>query len=416
MNTFFAAVIGFDTIDVSAVAVAEIRVDEQSTILPLSIPHNHASDECLGTPPKGQLPNDLANPRDSNVCKGADSGNFGILDSPFFEDHRIVSAKINPDGDFTACLETSSLTQRAALALATGLDHSIQPWPSGDPGNSFVWGSINDPNQPGRDDCAADIEPPEIPYILLTQSGEAGLELHEGLVGPSRFDGSPSRLRQTGGIGTRLSFGISGDAGFNLDNVGLWEYLDNPLGQPSNLPDVCKRTYYEPLGSAGGRTATEAIIECVEGPRLPSARPGPEFSASIIESPRFALVPVLGYAAGSLTGGQNYGIVEFKPVYIQSSWYDCRKGSQQEFCFFLPSDFDFADPDNPMAADYSILFNPGEGTSAPLAMDRDGIPETLAVVPTLQGISAIVLEWEWLYDGAKNDLGGVAPLSVSLFE
>ncbi|RPI20048.1 MAG: hypothetical protein EHM57_08685, partial [Actinobacteria bacterium] len=60
VETAFARVIGMDTITVGAFAIAEIRYSDQSAILPMSLPSNHEAEECLGTPPSGQLKLDEA--------------------------------------------------------------------------------------------------------------------------------------------------------------------------------------------------------------------------------------------------------------------------------------------------------------------------------------------------------------------
>jgi Flp pilus assembly protein TadG len=405
VNTAFASVIGFDTIDVSAVAIAEIRVDEQSAILPLSLPQDFGAEECLGTPPSGQLHN-----RDTGVCTGPTSGNFGLLNSPFFEEH-----SLNGLPAFNSCGGNPypNFSTRAPFHLALGIDHAIQPWPTSE--GAIPLGDLN-PIPTGGDTCAADTAPPEIPYVLFTETGFNFPELHAGLVGSDTFDGSASRLRQTGGAGDgadeRLSFVINGSS-YSLDNIGLWEYLIEPntQGNANNANPKCEPTHYGGSGAIG-RTATEDIVDCLEAGRL-AANWNPEFSEDIIYSPRFALVPILSYSSGQFTGSEARAIVGLVPVYLHTTWYDCGNGLTP-YCAFMPDDFEPGDPLNLTPADHSILFNPGEGSESPVVFANNGSygnPRTWQV----EGISALVLDWDWLFDDAKNELGEVAPLSVHLF-
>lgn len=408
VSTAFASVIGFDTIDVSAVAIAEIRVDEQSSILPLGVSAGHQTDECLGTPPLGQIHN-----RDTGACvDGSIQGNFGLLDSPWFEDHVYPGLSRNACGSPPVALFADTVS----LNLAVGIDHAIQPWPQGSavPYRNLGTGPNRPPPQ-AYDTCAADTAPPEIPYVMNTKTGNRQ-QLHDGLVGKrtAYWDGSPSRLLQSGGLGDRLDFHI-GPNTFSLDNVGLWEYLTTPTEATGvTINPKCLLGHYGTLPVVG-RTATEDIVECLATYRNGGAT-HPEFSEEILTSPRFALVPVLAYNPGQYAGDESRAIVELKPVYLHSTWYICGNG-QNKMCFFQPDDFVPAIPSALTPADLSILFNPGEGVESPIVIANDGsyTSNVSALRWELQGISAIVLEWEWLYPGAKNDLGEVAPLSVHLF-
>lgn len=409
VNTAFASVIGFDTIDVSAVAIAEIRVDEQSSVLPLGVPAGHGTDECLGTPPLGQIHN-----RDTGACTdGSLQGNFGLLDSPWFEEH------VYPGLTKYACGSNpvAQFADTVALNLAVGIDHAIQPWPEGTavPYRNLSTGGNRPPAQ-AYDTCVADTAPPEIPYVMNTKTGNKQ-QLHDGLVGKrtAYWDGSPSRLLQSGGLGDRLDFHIGANT-FALDNVGLWEYLTTPTeGVGTTIDPKCTLAHYGTLPVVG-RTATQHIVECLTTYRAGGST-HPEFSEEILTSPRFALVPVLAYNPGEYRGDESRAIVELKPVYIHSTWYICGNGTNK-MCFFQPDDFDPADPSALNPADLSVLFNPGEGTESPIVIANNGSNTSTvgALWWELQGVSALVLEWDWLYPGAKNDLGEVAPLSVYLYK
>ena len=388
VKTSFASVIGFDSISVGAFAVAEIVFSEQSSILPLSLPSNYGSEECLGTPPSGQLKSgELVS------CTGPDSGNFGLLDSPFFEDHDLNGSPLS------SCPGDPNFNTRAPFNIAVGIDHAIQPWPASE--GPIPSGDLS-PKPTGADTCDADTAPPEVPYVMNTQTGNR--DLIQGLVGPGLYDGKPGRLRQSGGIGTQLAFASLGDPDFSLDNVGLWEYLATPTG--SGVDARCTPANYG-SGASEGRQATDDIIACLSLYRSDTAA-HPEFAESLLTSPRFALVPVLSYTRGNMTGNEWRAIVELIPVYLHTTWYDCGNGSDP-YCRFKPADFDQADPD-----DVTILFNPGEGTTSPVIPLKKGGYTTPNSID-LEGFTALVIEWDWLIPDAKNQIGENAPLAVSLY-
>lgn len=388
VKTSFARVLGFDTIAVGASAVAEIVFSEQSSILPLSIPTNYGSEECLGTPPSGQLKSG-----ELTSCLGPDSGNFGLLDSPFFEEHDLNGTIL---GD---CPNDPNFNTRSPVLIAVGIDHSIQTWPPSE--GSIPAGDLS-PKPAGADDCDADTFPdPEVPYVLNTQTGNR--DLIQGFIGPGPYDGKPGRLRQSGGIGTKLLFVQTSAPNFSLDNVGLWEYLTTPTGSPHA---TCLTSNYG-AGASEGRQASDDITTCLKAQRADGAN-HPEFSKELLDSPRFSLVPVLSYTRGNFTGNEWRAIVELVPVYIQTTWYDCGSG-KDPYCLFKPVDFDAADPD-----DLTILFSPGEGMTSPVVPAKSGGYETPKSID-LEGVTALVLEWDWLIDDAKNQIGETAPLTVSLF-
>jgi hypothetical protein len=140
------------------------------------------------------------------------------------------------------------------------------------------------------------------------------------------------------------------------------------------------------------------------------------FDDRILESPRFAVVPVLNYLSGDQYGSKWWAIRDLRPVYLQSTWYDCTNGGDPE-CLFLPDNFELLDGFDPTIRDnYSILFNPGEGDTAPCHLDNGGnciAPNTSRF--EMMGLSAIVLDWDWFPPDAKNQFGGSAPLEVFLY-
>jgi hypothetical protein len=416
VQTSFAKIIGIDTLSVGAFAIAEIASAGQATVLPLSLPEDFGTEECLGTPPSGQL----LDGEELSVCIGPKSGNFGLLDSPFFESHEINGSPEN------GCHSNPypNANTRAPFNLAAGLDHPIQLWaedgpiPTGDLGNKAD----------GADTCDADIEPdPEMPYVLGTQTGNR--DLIQGLIGATSYDSTPSRLRQSSPenseAGGMLAFEVQGGSSFALDNVGLWEYLAEPKVDASfSAPASCFASAYGGTGYVG-KQATEAIINCLTETR-DDPHVTPEFTKEILLSPRFALVPVLSYKKGDITGlkGTEWrAVVELIPVYLQTAWFDCGNG-KDPWCRFNPekspstptsSTSSTTGPPDPTEG-WSVLFSPGEGTTSPMVLGG-GVNPSLEQPKTvwIEGITALVIEWDWLLDGAKNQLGGNVPLTVSLY-
>jgi len=405
MPTSFAGLIGFDTVAISATATAEIAYSDTAAVLPTSLPANPSVVECLGTPPSGQLPPaDAAGP-----CNGPANGNFGLLNSPWFgadaphftEDYltsigSVCDAAVNRWED------------RAAHGLAVGLDHLIVTWPT-DAGPLKPSGTHEGPENgiTGADNCAS-AAAGDVPWVLNPKTGNTDtLEL--GLIGNDASvltaANTPGRLRQdstSSAPEARLDFTVTGwpGGGFDLDNVGLWEYIDF-----NKVPSGSACESLETPTSLRGRELTVQMIACL-GEDI-----GNIFTPDLVNSPRFALVPVLNYNSGDQFGNKWWAIREIRPVYLHSTWYDCDPNS---FCLFHPDDLDDLDLANDET--YSYLFNPGESTDSP-CYDKAGACSNPGDSKfELQGISGLVLEWDELHVGAENQLGGVAPFEVFLHD
>lgn len=401
MPTAFASVIGFDTLSISTVATAELQYSALALVLPTSLPSEPSVVECLGTPPSGQLPpSDGAGP-----CNGPANGNFGLVDSPWFG---------APDPHFTntppGCKDkTSEWEDRAAHSLALGLDHLITEWPDSltlqPPGN---WES--GPKPPSGDHCDS-ANSGDVPYVLNPRTGNTAV-LERGLIGNDASvtaASEPGRLRQASSSpiapGTRLTFNVTGWPGgaFNLDNVGLWEYIDSTYVDALTENNDCKSSNFD---DKTGRELTEQMTDCLKE-NIDNL-----FIEELHESPRFALVPVLNYNIGQQFGNKWWAVTEMRPVYLHSTWYDC---DSNDFCLFHPDDLDQLDVDDDTT--YSYVFNPGESSVPPCY--RTSKKGTACGNPAnskfqLQGISAFVLEWDELIVDAQNQLGGNAPFEVFL--
>lgn len=398
IKTLFAAIIDVDTISVSATAVAEIRYIETRIALPLSLPADfvEGSDQCLATPPSGLLPGDIA------PCSGPSQGNFGLLDSPWFG---------YGDPYFTdtqACPNDPNFNTRAAHNLAIGMDHIITPWPN--PATLPPDGTSLDNNHEGADSCA-NANADNAPYVLLaqpgnTQSGPGKALLHDGFLGddPSPTAASlPGRLRQSTPIlpqpplvDSRLTI-TTNAASYEVDNVGLWEYLDQSA-ITNNSP--CSDTSNGFAGLAG-RQLTDQLMLCL-------ASGDARFIGELLDSPRFGVVPVLNYLKGAQYGSKWWAVKELRPVYLQASWYDCSSVGAPE-CRFQPDQFAVTHgAGNP----YSVIHNPGEGETPPQT-SAGGDPTAKKF--QIMGTSSLVLNWDWFDPDDLNQLYAATPFQVILY-
>ncbi len=444
--TAFARIIGIDAIAVSAFAEAEILYLDEANILPFSLPSNPATQECLGTPPSGLLPDDVA------PCTGPTQGNFGMIDSPWF-------GADEPYGTTgSACPHDPNFKNRTPLNLALGLDHLITTWPDdgtdGDPDDydGPSPGTNLGNNHPGADSCANSAVGLPPPYVVLTETGNTqtgGEIINDGFLGGPQFGtaNAPGRLRQlpapgdTGEIsganlqGLRLDLHTNSSV-MSVDNVGLWEYLDQ--SEIHQGQSDCATNKFTGLT---GRDLTDQMLRCVTVGTDPftgavvAGDHAPVFSDTILDSPRFALVPVLNYVAGSQYGSKWWAVMTMQPVYVQTTWYRC--GQPTGECLFTPEDFDTYTPPStsttpttttttttsvpptttttvgPQPEDgKSVFFNPGEGTLEPCLVTNAGCirPNTMEMA----GASSVVIQKSWLSDKAQNAIGGDAPYQVYL--
>ena len=398
VETFFAKIVDINSIPISATAVAEIRYIENRIVLPLSLPADfvEGNDHCLATPPNGLLPGDVV------PCSGPAQGNFGLLDSPWF------GAGDPHFTDAQACPNDPNFNTRAPHTLAIGLDHIITLWP--DPATLPPDGTSLGNNHEGADDCANALAD-NAPYVLNPQPGNTQTAsgkalLHDGFLGddpsptaanqPGRLRQATPTLPQPPVLNSRITF-TTNTGSYAVDNVGLWEYLDQST---INNNSPCSDTG-NGFGGLTGRQLTDQTMVCLESG---AAR----FIVELLDSPRFGVVPVLNYPQGAQYGDKWWAVKEFRPVYLQTSWYDCSSGSSPE-CLFQPDDFATTHgAGNP----YSILFNPGEGEASPQT--------TSGSVPTagdfqLMGASSLVLSWDWFDPDDLNQLRISTPFEVSLY-
>jgi hypothetical protein len=400
VDTYFAPVIGINQLTVDADAEAELLAGAagEGGIIPFALPQDYSPEECLGTPPGGLIPED-------SVCQGPLQGNFGTVDSPHF-------GAGAPHGTVLNC-PPSGVLARTSHQVAIGLDHYIRFSPI-----SPVPPPSNSQPAIGDDDCPEEVL---FPYVLNTRTGDPfsgggggqwppvpaspNVAVAVGLVGNGPFGtaGEVGRFRRTGG----LNVGAAGDQRVletnnpphvAMDNVGLWEYLD-----PSSSGPCDPSLFTNPNG---GTQLTAQMADCLNNG-------SPEFIDLLLQSPRFALVPLLNYKQCSdpdplcLTGQSWVHITGLRPVYLQSTWYTC---GGPNYCVWETADGFFLQS-----------FNPGEGTVPSCeGIPDDGVtPGSCTGLPnpnqvSLKGVSAFVLEWDYLDDDA-DPTGNGSPFFAQLY-
>lgn len=270
IDTFFAGIIGFDSIEVGAFAEVTAVVNGVGGVLPFGILSGGTNGLlCLKTGP--QAPDD---------CDRNEEGNFHFLD-------------ILPYGN-TAIRAVADCNLSPVIALkqniAHGVDHDLEPAPSTPTDHQRIW---NDPNI-YKEDVQCPSKAQKI-QAVLTETGNKQKVIIDGFVnGSGIFDG-------------RLTLGTP-DRQFNyygtmIDDIGLWEYLNDEAKL------LCPDT----------DTDTEnGVVACV------GDNPGVVlFDDDIQYSTRIARVPVL-HETEWPSGSKYVSFERFSFVYIQTLYGGCK--------------------------------------------------------------------------------------------
>jgi hypothetical protein len=333
VETTFGKVIGFDSVETYALAIARIESDEDADgIIPFGIPGGSGSGEaCLSTNPSGP-----AEP----PCQGPDGGGFGPINSEFFGDYFGSPSCANPG--------STELAQNVAL----GIDHFIDVWPEdsaiaagvsiGDPhpGDATVGGypdvsydqcSINsgvvEPQQAGHE------FPPNTMRVDTGFSQSSAVE--EGLISDTTFLGEPSRLQNTDNSTQIL---VKRDQGSNtieyeLDDRGPWTYLTGS--------GACSSTAYDTLLTTEERVAL--FQTCLTG----YTGTTDIFDPGIGDSPRFAWAPQYWHDV-STTGTSWQPVQQYRIVFIGGLWFNCNASSVGDCGAVYYPDEDSQDNNDPI--------------------------------------------------------------------
>lgn len=266
VGTTFGGVIGFDSLIVSAQAEAGTEVNSSSRIIPNTPLGAAGSEACL-----------FANqaPQAEPPCPGV-SGFYGYIDVALYGDDDI--------GTPSTCNNGNS-NKRIAINLAKGGDHTLVTYDPGPP----------DPIINDHDACP---NTNENVNEMRVQTGSPTGGITDGLItGVSGAINGESITASPGRIICNIpdySTECASVRGISLDHTGLWEFLVS--------------------GTCPGGTDTHAeILACLDSG---TAR----FQATIANHPRFAAVPVFWTTP---TGPGDYTIMEFRPVWIETLYFDC---------------------------------------------------------------------------------------------
>ena len=264
VTTAFGGVLGIDEIATSAAAEIEIFLDPGGGAMPFGMPGLAGGDGeiCLKT---GSNPNGIP------PCDGPTIGNFAFLDITEFGNLILHTTQ--------TC--TGSSNTRLARNIAQGADHPIGVAPSA----TSVFKLDRDACLDGNFNAQ--------PYTLTTETGNMASALHDGFV--DGVSGVAGRLTNSTNTIT-----IAGNA---IDDTPLWDYLT------ANGKAIC-----------GSISDHDAMVDCLQNVWQPSD--GVIFSGTIDDAARFGWVPLF-WDLTLGTGTSNLNIQEFRPVFIQTTFWKC---------------------------------------------------------------------------------------------
>jgi hypothetical protein len=269
IDTFFAGVIGFGSVEIGAFAEVTAIINGAGGVLPFGILSQGTNGlVCLKTGP--QFPDDS--------CDRNESGNFDFLD---FKPYGNTAMNTIADCNLAP---VESLKQN----IAHGVDHDLAVAPA-DPSDDQGIG--NAPNI-FKEDVQCSSKAQKI-QAVLTETGNKQNVIIEGFIeGSGGFEG-----RLALGTATR-EFNYYGTM---IDDVGLWEYLTDDAAA-----NLCPGTDTE-----------DEILACI------AANPGVEiFKDTIQYSARIARVPELHQTVWP-TGTKYVSFKNFAFVYIQTLYGGC---------------------------------------------------------------------------------------------
>ena len=225
----FAKVVGIDSFDHTAFAIAGLLRSGFGSVLPYALSAGAGSGDgyvCLKTGAGGHT--------GDAKCDGPDSGNFGYVDFAFFG-----SSDLNTTTDCS----NGNQRDRNINNTAMGIDHDLSKYGIG----ASPWGTteVIDTNTP----CGA-TETPNSMYVL---TGNTPQDFGTGMyVGAANIftDGQPARLQRSN---PRLLDGAAPSpqsvGGHPLDNNALWSFItpglhSNGDGGSDDVPVSCQKDQF----------------------------------------------------------------------------------------------------------------------------------------------------------------------------
>ncbi|HEX9848473.1 MAG TPA: TadE/TadG family type IV pilus assembly protein [Acidimicrobiia bacterium] len=373
VETSFGRILGFDSLETHAEAIARIEsLEGANGLIPFGLAGGTGSGEaCLSTNPSG-----IAEP----PCQGSSAGGFGPINSELFGDFFGTPSCSNPG--------LAELEQNVAL----GIDHFVDEWPQalanaegvseGDPHPGDA--TIDSYADAWYDRCriSGGVVQPEgsdefPPNTLRVDTGFPSGPVENGLISNKTYLGQPSRLqdttnptqtvvkKQTGGPATL----------YELDDLGPWSYLTGT--------GACDSGSYAIL-------STDAKVALFQTCLTSYSGSNDIFDASIADSPRFAWAPQYWHAP-STTGTSWQPVKDYRMVFIGGLWFNCTA----------------------VPGSCGAVFYPDEDTTAPVCDVFGGGCREL----NLDQMSAWVLPDEAVPDSVSSAFpgGDVSPFEPTLY-
>jgi len=289
VGTYFANVIGIDSLDVHAVAEADLVAGRSGGVLPFGLLGGTSGPEvCLRTGSQPELP----------PCTGPSSGNFDSVNVRFFGNPVLGTPEM--------CTGEEPL--RLAVNIAQGIDHRMSEYGAGPAlhdGDACADLSLHPNRTDGR---------PGVTAQTLDEGLVVGIE--ETNPDVALLGGHPIPGRLANGPWLDGATWATREARSHapiLDDVPLWTFIDSALAAPS-IPDLCDQTI-TPIDDKSDMTA--CLSAFTDG-----GYTTPLFTADIVQSPRLAWVPQFEDTEWG-EGRKDYNIRAFRPVFLQTLYFAC---------------------------------------------------------------------------------------------
>jgi Flp pilus assembly protein TadG len=275
--TTIARAVGFDSISVSAAAIAGSSLDFPGSVLPFLLPGNAASADynCLKA---GSVPN-------FGPCTELPTtGNFGAMDFYLYG---------NLDLNYTERC-TGDENGRFNANIARGVDHPLGLHPTG-----------NGSGRIDRDHCP---DFGAMPNMVYAQTGNVSIE--QGfLYGGTSYAAEPypGRIEDPDGFMVRGPQGNTAAA--FIDDTPIWDYLRDDLGGTA-----CDSSVVDTPAEM------DSCVSWAEGVGRVI------FDKAIIDATRFGWTPSVW--ENDFSGGSSvpYHIKGYQPVYLDTTFYGCSSG------------------------------------------------------------------------------------------
>jgi hypothetical protein len=345
IETFFAQVMGFDTIAISAAANASIIIPTLSSGPPFVVTDGTSAGDqvCLRSSSSGPAmpgqwvgngpgpspgPSDATQPLTSepgyvaDPCDEFDAASqfFGTLLPFTYEDP-------NPAPPDQSCQQTSTID----YAIAEGIDHNLSSWEPDYPAQAATQTRLE------GDGCPSG--PPQLwPNTMDLQTGFTASVLRCGLISTSggvcangpQFDGEQYEPRfWQGGY-----FSTSGAefAGEDMENVPLWNFFRANVASVADVPVRCGAVYSNRTNPDWDYfDKKEALTDCLSQWTPNAAGSNWLFTEDLIKTARFAFIPMLDEASLA-TSPVHFN--SFVPAWLQKIYQTGNlAGSPDPMCF-----------------------------------------------------------------------------------